>query len=182
MSLLDANQAKRFAQILDNICAPAFRGAAEPPHNVTATAARWEQPLFNSAGPCDRGAKAQQTSGGGGSRRPSFTVRTPAGAACCAKCYRDWQTEIANVKIADLNIWMNSRDVTQTGRAAVSQLTARGPWGRAGPGRSDSTDIRIECFADACLCGLFRGRRGQQLCALRCILVAQVTSSLTRRR
>ena len=27
-----------------------------------------------------------------------------------------------------------------------------------------STDIRIECYADACLCGLSRGRGGQQLC------------------
>ena len=37
---------------------------------------------------------------------------------------------------------------------------------RRGPGRT--TDICIGCSADACLCGLFRGRGGQQLYTMRC--------------
>ena len=44
---------------------------------------------------------------------------------------------------------------------------------RAPPGVGRSTDISIECSADACLFGLFRGRRGQQLYTLRCIFVAR---------
>ena len=34
----------------------------------------------------------------------------------------------------------------------------------------------IACSADACLCGLFHGRRGQQLYTLRCIFVTRDTS------
>ena len=44
------------------------------------------------------------------------------------------------------------------------------------PGAWRSTDIRIECSADACLCCRFRGRRVQQLYTLPCIFVARKTS------
>ena len=43
------------------------------------------------------------------------------------------------------------------------------------PGTGRSTDIRIECSAATCLCGLSCGRGGQ-FYTLRCIFMARITS------
>ena len=49
------------------------------------------------------------------------------------------------------------------------------------PGARRSTDIRIECSAEACLCCLFRGCRGLQLYTWRCTFMARVTSAENKR-
>ena len=49
------------------------------------------------------------------------------------------------------------------------------------PGARRSTDIRIECSAEACLYGLFRGCRGLPLYTWRCTFMARVTSAENKR-
>ena len=66
----------------------------------------------------------------------------------------------AEAQVANVTVRRSPAEVSdsehQSPGLADSEQQARG-WA------GTSIDIRIECSADAYLCGLFRGRRGQQL-------------------